>query len=176
MKMAVMAGARPPIQAGWNQEWVDIMRSCWAPEPAKRPTFAVIEQLLGRMIPPRQPSPSSQLTHPEAGAVQQMVQQAASAASGAPGSAQQQIQGAAGRVKQGAQLGILSPPPRGMQTQGLPSQDHTQPLQPRHPEQQMSQPDMQQVQQQLAGTKLSPGIKTMAGSQFGGIVHDMEEM
>lgn len=181
MRMAVMAGARPPIQGGWNQEWVDIMRSCWASEALKRPTFAVIEQLLGRMMAQRQPAPGPQVNLPEASAVQQLVQQAAGA-SEAPGFVQQQQQhagGGAGRgMTPGAQaFGISSPQPRVMHTQTLHTQEHPlQSQQMHHQQQHMPSPGMQQVQQQLAGTKLSPGIKTMAGSQYGGIVHDMEEM
>ena len=56
MKMAVLAGARPSVKPGWNKEWVDLMRSCWAPEPTKRPPFAVVEQILSQMMPTQQVS------------------------------------------------------------------------------------------------------------------------
>jgi hypothetical protein len=187
MKMAVVAGARPPIQAEWNREWVEIMRSCWAGEASKRPTFALVEQLLGRMMPQRQYAPGAQGI-PEAGVVQQLVQQAASSAAGSPGFSQppppqqqqKQLQGAAAR---GAPSPM--PQPRGMPVQNLqdmqqqratpppPHQQQTvqQPPPPMHqPQQHAPQPGLQPQ------AKLSPGIKTIAGSQYGGIVHDMEEM
>ena len=124
MRMAVVAGARPPIQADWNHEWVDIMRSCWAGEASKRPTFSIVEQLLGRMIPQRQNAPGAQGI-PEAGVVQQLVQQATSAAAGSPGFSQppppqqQQLQGAAGRgmMPSAQSPGIPVPQPRAMPMQ-----------------------------------------------------------
>ena len=69
MKMAVLAGARPSVKPGWNKEWVDLMRSCWAPEPTKRPPFAVVEQILSQMMPTQQvskevaPPPDAETVH-----------------------------------------------------------------------------------------------------------------
>jgi serine/threonine protein kinase len=77
MKSAVLAGARPSIKAGWSKEWTDIMRSCWAQDPSKRPTFVTLDQMLTQM----QPSQRMQFSAPDADAVAHMVQQATRSAS-----------------------------------------------------------------------------------------------
>jgi hypothetical protein len=206
MKMAVLAGARPPINPAWHAQWVDIMRACWSLDAAKRPTFAALEEMLSRLVEQHATGSAQQsapVAHPDASTVHQLVQQAANAmpptVMASPMPQQQQPQMAAALRQMhaptppGGQYPLAMHSPRGVpptqmapppQNSPHPSQQAKQPATPgsslpaaahQHP-QQPSPPGVRQVTQQVAGTKLSPGMKTMAGPQFGGIVHDMEEM
>ena len=226
MKLAVMAGARPPIKAGWGKEWVDLMRGCWSADSSKRPSFQVLQDTLTRMLP-KAAATGAPILIPDASMVQQMVLQAASAgaavssplfhqnehARSPPGaqsssglSSPRGMQGGGGMGAGGMKAGMLSPPHyaakdypamsspgvRGLQQQHMQQQhvamrqQHTHHVQQQpntqnhHPHRhaQHQEEQQQQITQQVAGGKTSPGtqLKTMARSQFGGIVQDMEEM
>eukprot|EP00903_Cladosiphon_okamuranus_P011855 g11137.t1 len=41
---------RPPINKKWPKAWSDLMQSCWAEDPAKRPSFAIVDDLLQGML------------------------------------------------------------------------------------------------------------------------------
>ncbi|CAN0063883.1 unnamed protein product [Pylaiella littoralis] len=41
---------RPPINKKWPKPWSDLMQSCWAEDPAKRPSFAKVGDLLQGML------------------------------------------------------------------------------------------------------------------------------
>jgi len=231
MKLAVMAGARPPIKAGWGKEWVDLMRGCWSADSSKRPSFQVLQDTLTRMLP-KAAATGAPILIPDASMVQQMVLQAASAgaavssplfhqnehARSPPGaqsssglSSPRGMQGGGGMGAGGMKAGMVSPPHyaakdypamsspgvRGLQQQHMQQQhmqqqhvamrqQHTHHVQQQpntqnhHPHRhaQHQEEQQQQITQQVAGGKTSPGtqLKTMARSQFGGIVQDMEEM
>eukprot|EP00288_Rhodomonas_lens_P014123 CAMPEP_0177703822 /NCGR_PEP_ID=MMETSP0484_2-20121128/7875_1 /TAXON_ID=354590 /ORGANISM="Rhodomonas lens, Strain RHODO" /LENGTH=619 /DNA_ID=CAMNT_0019215199 /DNA_START=233 /DNA_END=2089 /DNA_ORIENTATION=- len=61
MRLAVVAGARPPIQPAWPEELAELLRGCWAPDPAARPHFAQVVQKLERLL--AQLSPHSTTLH-----------------------------------------------------------------------------------------------------------------
>ncbi len=49
----VLNGARPQLphnRARWPNGFYELMCECWDGDPAKRPTFAVIEQRLAEMV------------------------------------------------------------------------------------------------------------------------------
>ena len=80
--MAVLAGARPPVKPTWNAQWAEIMRACWSDHPAKRPTFAALEEMLSRLTEQHATGVAQQSTpvaHPDASTVHKLVQQAANA-------------------------------------------------------------------------------------------------
>jgi hypothetical protein len=46
----VIAGVRPPIPPQADKRFVDIMKLCWQPNPADRPSFAELEKMFEPLI------------------------------------------------------------------------------------------------------------------------------